>query len=168
MLFRTCPTGSVPFSSSTTMLMCSREPKQTCSHSCFNLPLSYLAGSPLFCALFGGFVYCSRWQPLLASRDFRIPARRHENVEKAGTIWRQSTLLRVWKQTYVVITKESLMFWYSSETDSAPEDVIALKKVMFAAAWHSWQMQSASKSCKECVASACVHSSMYVCVCGGI
>jgi len=44
--------------------------------------------------------------------DMRVPAQRHANVEKSGTIWRQSTVLKVWKKSHVVITKESLMFWY--------------------------------------------------------
>jgi hypothetical protein len=68
-------------------------------------------------------------QPSLTGVDMRIPAQRHANVEKTGALWRQSTLLKVWKKSYVVITKESLMFWYASERDSAPEDVLALKKV---------------------------------------
>ena len=29
--------------------------------------------------------------------DMRIPAKRHPNIEKAGTVWRQSTVLKVWK-----------------------------------------------------------------------
>ena len=104
--------------------------------------------------------------------DMRIPAQRHTNIEKSGMLWRQSSVLKVWKKNYVVITKESLMFWcslsekkssspnpsmlhqskiqsallmkalendkevtcriwcrYASESDSSPEDVLALKKV---------------------------------------
>ena len=50
-------------------------------------------------------------QPSLESMDMRVPAQRHANVAKSGTVWRQSTVLKVWKKNYVVITRESLMFW---------------------------------------------------------
>uniref|UniRef100_A0A7S4JIU6 PH domain-containing protein n=1 Tax=Guillardia theta TaxID=55529 RepID=A0A7S4JIU6_GUITH len=67
-------------------------------------------------------------EPSLAGKDLRIPARQHSNVDKAGKVWRQSSILKIWKERHVVVTKDSLMFWYTSEADSAPEDVISLKK----------------------------------------
>ncbi|EKX37937.1 hypothetical protein GUITHDRAFT_115909 [Guillardia theta CCMP2712] len=82
-------------------------------------------------------------EPSLAGKDLRIPARQHSNVDKAGVAAEldpQGMLsllaamaavtrrLQIWKERHVVVTKDSLMFWYTSEADSAPEDVISLKK----------------------------------------
>ena len=39
------------------------------------------------------------------------------------------TYLNINTHTRQIITKESLMFWYHTDKDSAPEDVLALKKV---------------------------------------
>ena len=33
-------------------------------------------------------------QPSLESMDLRVPAQRHANVAKSGTVWRQSTVLK--------------------------------------------------------------------------
>jgi len=46
----------------------------------------------------------------------------------AGMVWRQSSVLKVWKECHVVVTKDSLMYWYSSESDAYPEEVLALKR----------------------------------------
>ena len=46
----------------------------------------------------------------------------------AGTLFRKSAVLGVWKERHVVVGKDSLMYWYTSESDTVPEDVIYLKK----------------------------------------
>mmetsp|Transcript_2877 Transcript_2877/g.6533 ORF Transcript_2877/g.6533 Transcript_2877/m.6533 type:complete len:140 (+) Transcript_2877:77-496(+) len=58
----------------------------------------------------------------------RIAAGKHPNVDKKGMVWRQSSVLKVWKECHIVVTKDSLMYWYTSPSDAYPEEVIALKK----------------------------------------
>lgn len=72
-------------------------------------------------------ILCISQQRILDS-NIRTPASQLKKVVKCGTLYRQSSFFRVWKEQYIVVTEDSLMYWYGSQRDSLPEDVIALKK----------------------------------------
>mmetsp|Transcript_19077 Transcript_19077/g.48006 ORF Transcript_19077/g.48006 Transcript_19077/m.48006 type:complete len:160 (+) Transcript_19077:166-645(+) len=67
--------------------------------------------------------------PSITSASIRRSAISLEKeTAKAGVLFRQSAVLKVWKERYVVVGKDSLMYWYGSKDDLVPEDVIYLKK----------------------------------------